>query len=477
VRVRTDEPNRLWLVVPDRDGDGEAERVTWTWSSGGGLMRQLNDGTAEQVLDQVASLSLDWQNTTRTVAYPETETLGSEHVLTQTVTDSASAFEITSSTTAGQAVNVPGGSEDRYVVTSVQLRLNQKSGSGGWVRVDLYAVDSSSEPTGPVLDSAWLDTAVLGGSYDWYDFTFEGGVGFDGDEQMAFVVSRSSDGPDGASVPPSSLGGRTYLQYEHTSADGRDRLVGSAGGSYSATVNSEYRHIISGREVLSATAHTVSWAMPTGLTLRLRTASGATLDRHVRLHNTPAPQTHQWHYLDFENDPTQLDRNGDGIEDADLVAGGVINGLLGGSWSADQRLAVGGLSTWSGPMEVVADLHDPVPAEGLAGLRVNLRSGITVAELDLELERQPGHTQTLGVYLRDSLSSRSLQHTVPDLPPGNCRLRVIDDPDARLLAIEVNGQWIGPLSYTRSGDLSDSGIELYGDGTVDRLIVIAGVDP
>lgn len=65
-------PNRIVMVVPDRDRDGQPERVGYRWTSNGvgDVFRKYNDQTEKVLIEQVASFRIDLQSENADIAVP-----------------------------------------------------------------------------------------------------------------------------------------------------------------------------------------------------------------------------------------------------------------------------------------------------------------------------------------------------------------------------------------------------------------------
>lgn len=165
------DPADLYFTVPDRDGDGMAEEIEYTWGGAGKpLLRSYQGGAAVPVIQSVQSLAV--QTATRSPAVPVE---GAETVLASCETPTGSMMQSTQiddTHFVAQYVRptMPSAASS-WKITRVKLYLSRASGNTKGMRLSVRTADASLKPTGTILASVVFTSATVtsvGGA--WLEF-------------------------------------------------------------------------------------------------------------------------------------------------------------------------------------------------------------------------------------------------------------------------------------------------------------------
>ena len=171
----------ITLSVPDRDGDGQAETIRYSWSGtpSDPLMREYNGGAARIVAQDVHKFNMSYLTTTM-VPGPgpegpgaaQTETESDERVLMHHDNASGGSMEaqkIKSSRWCAQYFK-PALADDvtKWKITKVQIRAKRyKSPYDGVIAVQIRTADGNLKPTTTVLAETLLNESALGSGFEW----------------------------------------------------------------------------------------------------------------------------------------------------------------------------------------------------------------------------------------------------------------------------------------------------------------------
>ena len=222
------------MKVPDRDGDGQAETIRYSWSGTAGdpLMRVYNGGDPVPVADDVHHFDLSYL--TMTVA-AGTAPPGEKELEEQ---ESAEAVLISHD-------NAPGGSLKDYKIqankwcgtyfhptlpsnvtkwkiTRIKIQAKRDGGASGDMAVQIRIADASYKPTTTVLAQTILSESSLSMQYQWKELTLSGLEDLDPADTHCIVVRFNS-----------GSGRVAKIRYEKDSADTFNALLvtTSNGGS------------------------------------------------------------------------------------------------------------------------------------------------------------------------------------------------------------------------------------------------------
>lgn len=196
VEITEKGPDFITFVVPDRDADGQPETIHYGWSGtpGDPLVRAINKGAAENVLDAVADFALDFETYTRDVAGPPTaQTSGETLLLEWNSTTNIGEFSISSTQWLGEYFRplLPPDAQS-WSVTRVQFRAAAKGPADGLTRVQLRLPDASNMPSATVLEEHLMDEAALGAGFAWREILFSTVSGLAPDDGLCLVLEHVS---------------------------------------------------------------------------------------------------------------------------------------------------------------------------------------------------------------------------------------------------------------------------------------------
>jgi hypothetical protein len=164
-------PDHLAITVPDRDGDGSPEIISFL-SSGTSLTRQLNSDSAETVIDQVTAFQFSYKTRTETV--PTTGDFGPEQLLMAHYSSSDLADgDVDDDEQRGQYIEpelVPEAVS--WIATKARLRMRSHGFADGEATVQLRSA-SGRLPHGSILAEAVLQEKNLSSSYRWITIPFQ----------------------------------------------------------------------------------------------------------------------------------------------------------------------------------------------------------------------------------------------------------------------------------------------------------------
>ena len=175
--------------------------------------------------------------------------------------------------------------------------------------------------------------------------------------------------------------------------------------------------------------------------------------------NHPELLSTRWE-LTFNQNPTALDVNGDGLLDWVVDGGGTFNmaSLAANSWTTSGTfLDTSPANSFATTTVVDLRWQNTTTTGNGAVFSINaLRSGSTCAPVVVYLDLQADGTQTLTV--NEQLTAGSLQNliTIPGLPSGLVDLHLIIDPVSKGICVRVNNVYYGtyPLMLVSTGSSS-----------------------
>lgn len=439
------EDRAVSFTVPDRDGDGRAEVVRYTWSGTAGdpLERQFNGGPRVAVLDAVGQFHLTYevQSVSESIRGPGVE--DAQEQLLVAVGDWGGFYEhsVTSSRWSGQYF-LP----DRARVgmswrpTRVLVRARQAS-SPGAVRLELHRADGGMRPSGLVLASTSLTSASLVSWFHvWREMSITGVQGL-APEQGVCLVARHQQGAIGA-----------YMACDDSSGSGLLRTTDS-GASWQYHATQSLHSELYGRVTMPGPARSVTRHYLTGVGVTLTTQG----PQDKRLRTTMAALNHPellrglWE-LDFDRNPTTVDLNGDGLGDwaVDSGAAFAVNSLSGGVWQPTQTIQTQPESDFTGLTTIELRCRAVSGGGHGAVMAINAdRHGGQSVQLLSALTLQGDGTQLLRIFRVTSGGEMPLLAMVGGLPGGMIDLRLMIDPPSATFNLNINDTDRGSFSYVR----------------------------
>ena len=162
--------------LPDRNGDGLAERVRYAWSGipGGALTRQYNGAAVETIAPQVDLFTLTPASRSVAENYPSlcVEDAAESLLIDYYSMSSTNNNDVTSSNWLAQhyTMTLPAGSY-AWRPTRVDFAAREAS-VPGLSFVEMRPAASNLTPTNEVLTQDWLSQSSLTSSYTWQSYSF-----------------------------------------------------------------------------------------------------------------------------------------------------------------------------------------------------------------------------------------------------------------------------------------------------------------
>jgi hypothetical protein len=165
----TDTANRVVLTVPDRTGDGNAEQITYAWTTGasGQLTRAIGGGTARVLIPRVSAMAVAWlSGPGRATGEGAEQLLGTVDTVVGAATKTVN---IDTNHPTGQYLK-PAFADNvvAWKITRVRVRVYQSGSVTGALRVSLVAPNQWA-PTGMVITFVDLSEAALPAVSGWLD--------------------------------------------------------------------------------------------------------------------------------------------------------------------------------------------------------------------------------------------------------------------------------------------------------------------
>lgn len=432
----------LAFSMPDRDGDGLAERVryAWTGASGGALTRQYNGATAETLASGVDLFALTPAYRSVAETYPS---VGIEDATESLLVDNYSLSgtndnDVTNSNWLAQhfTTTLPAGS---YAWRPTRVRFAARQDSiPGFSLVQMRPATATLTPTSQILEQYWLTDSSMTSFYTWQSFSFSSLDPLPSGGAICLVLQRVFGSKSAVLLSTNAYPGleRSSNNGSSWSYDNRKAIVSQLYGKYirsygSESINSNY--LISMDMVLRMT--------PSSPTLRTTAA----------LLNHPELLAGKWE-LKFDRDPTAVDVNGDGAGDWGVSGGGNFDSgsLSGGTWrSGVTQLATSPNCDFA--TTTVIDLkmqNTSVGGNGATFAFNALRNNSKCAPVLAYLTRQTDGTQTLKVFTKtNDAQSRTLLN-LTGLAAAPVQLHLVANATTKNLNISVNDVQYGTFALT-----------------------------
>lgn len=228
------------FIVPDRDQDGVAETVSYTWAGtkGDPLVRTVN-GVEEEIATNVRSFALDLMTGT-------SELEGDPVLIEQTAATLMSWDESGSGTlTLGpariaQAIRPRLAREaSTWRITGVRIRMRQSGLALSTVALGIYR-DNNGQPGSEIESASVLETALASASDGFTSFSFTSGHNF-GRNETVWLVLTAKVLNDAARVPIQSAG----------VVDSRGAMAVDTGSGWVHSSSGSLRFDVTGRVKLS----------------------------------------------------------------------------------------------------------------------------------------------------------------------------------------------------------------------------------
>ena len=432
------------FAVPDREGDGNADRIRYAWSgtSGDPLTRQYNGGKVVDVLDDVNEFDLGYDLKAVTEEYPGAPVEGAEQELAShgNIYGDAKSFPIEKNEWPGQYFKPTlTGDAVNWRVTKVYVYVRADGPEIEETAVQLRLPDGNRLPTDAILDEYALPESSLHDWYEWHEIPFSNMPALRPGSGLCLVLKNASGG---------GVSGRIW--YDDGGGSGGINTK-DGGNSWSYFSNIARLHYVYGTVGTPGPPQSATRYYVTGVRVAMQAGSdpGARVVTTAQTLNRPELLSGLWE-TDFETDP-RLDHNGDGNDDWVVGTGTFVPGsLVGGAWHVDSKLE----SSPDNDFVKLTTAEVRFRNIGIGGMgavfRINADwSGGTYAPIQALLQLQADNTQTLTVF--KALNEATLVELVrvTGLSSGFVNLRLVIDPDLDTVSVTVGGVHRGTYRYSK----------------------------
>jgi hypothetical protein len=453
----------LEFVIADRDGDGRAEKIRYSWSgaSGDPLIKTVNGGDPKPVLESVEEFNASY------VLKPETMSLN-------TTSDTAEAVLFSND-------NVQSGSDRDITTARHSSQLIDAAGLSGvpanaicWnaTRTQFWCRDNSGAD-----ETLLLQLRSTGGAYDGPTSEVLGQVS---------IPEPEGEGWHGAAFASPVRGLALHRRYTLVLAGvGSDaaRLIYSnsapsgvfesndAGATWQYMPSRQIFYRVRGTYTLPGLSHNLvrNFVSHVQLVLQSGGQSHARIDTSVPLVNLPEQLSAYWR-ADFDRDPTNTDSDGDGTFDWTMAAGASFDSsnLIGGVWHATGALETRPLNDFTKTTIVeVSCRNTSVGGNGaVVHISADRQSGLH-APLTVNVKLQADGTQTLTLLGKTSDSNSVTLFTYPRLSNDLVTFRLTIVPHLDLVNLHINDEDQGTYSYpVYAPSTSDRYVTLYANASL-----------
>ncbi len=435
----------IGFTVPDRNGDGIAERVHYGWSAtpNGLITRQYNGGSAVTIASGVQQFTLTPNLRSVSESFP---TLGTEELSDTLLIDYSSVSgvgnnDITPTGWFGQnfkATLAPDVIAWRPTRVRFMVKRNAVPGT---TLMQMRPANANIVPTTTVHEQAILNDTSLSTAYTWQEFAF---------------TTLDPIAPEGSIclVLANQLGSKSCTVQSSSSFPGLVKTSGGDVNSWSYNTGKAIVCQLYGKRVTNdGTQQNINtnYMMSADLTLEM-TSSSPNLRTSNSMLNHPELLSGFWE-LKFLQDPTTKDVNGDGVGDWVVNGGGALNmaTIVNQVWQSSGVV----LNTNPGAdfaKTTIVDLrlrNTTVGGNGATFTINALRSGSTCAPVMAYLKLESDGTQTLTIWKKTADNTPVALLTVSGLSNQMVDLHLIIEPSAPLLSISVNGVQKGSFGLTK----------------------------
>ncbi len=431
------------FAVPDRDGDGSPELIRYAWSgtAGAPLTRSYNRAAAVEAVASVQNFSLAYTRATRTESYPGPPVWSGVGLLSNNGNTSyGDDRELTSTKWVGQRIT-PTLSADAVAwrITHASLVLSKGLFSSGRVYYRIYA-GGEETPSSTVLQETSIGTGSIPLLYwQWFTLSFSSTTDIvAGDPAYLVVAGSSSDSG--------------YVFHDDWTSHHQVR-TNDAGGSWNYNAGDGMHHYVYGQVATAGPTRTLTRRHITGVTITLENADaiGQPLRIAAPLLNAPEVLTTFWETR-FDLMPAMPDMNCDGHDDFRRRDGASINPstLVNGVWHADSVVDTHPNHDFTQPTTIEVRFRNTSVGGNGAVFWINADwSASRCAPIYATLQRQADGTQNLTLYGKTSSSKSVVLARATNLPDDFVDLRLIIDPAATAVYMQVNGTPIMTANYFR----------------------------
>ncbi|HUU96713.1 MAG TPA: prepilin-type N-terminal cleavage/methylation domain-containing protein [Phycisphaerae bacterium] len=439
IRERT--ATSVEFSVPDRDGDGNAERIRYAWSgtAGDALTRQYNAGTVINVVDGVNEFDLAYDLQAVTEEYPGAPVEGSETLLMSYenwddkyeahVHDNQWWAEYFKPSFPVNAVS--------WRVSRVWFVARRDHADDTTTKIQLRLPGPGNMPSDTIIDEVTMKQLSLTDSFQWVEKSFSDAGGLSPSQGLCltFITNDAN----------SAL---LWVKDKNVVLSNAGLIYGNPGWQYIAT-NQALLFYIYGTVSTPGPPQTATRYYVTAVRVALQAGSdsAARVVTTAQTLNRPELLSGLWE-ADFDSDPT-LDHNGDGKPDWVVHTEGSFNpgSLSGGVWSADQTLDSYPNNDFTQLTTVELRFRSTGVGQGPVFRIASDWSESTYGPMFALLQLQADATQTLTLYHQLDATTPVVLLVVPGLSSDFVTLRLLIDPNQDTVNVKVNGHDHGTYIY------------------------------
>lgn len=440
------------LHLPDRDGDGRSEVITYAWAGNPGdpLLRSANGNAAATAIDHLDQFALKYDTTDQSLAFPGPPgNASAEQLLSSFETSDTANTEdhrLNSDQWIGTIVD-PALPTDAaaWRITRALFYGNRRGGPGSTITFELRG-SLGDTPNATIHDATTLDEADLNG-WAWYETVFES-PDFTPAETAAIALANYGGGDAGV-----------WNYYTQDSAPTQMFNSNDGGDSWNgAEDNEELSHYVYGTYDLRSDdwTYTRQRIAAVEITLTHGSASAMTHQLNVALPNAPEAVAALWE-ADFNADPTTVDANSDGVADWQDAGTFAVDNLDAGRWEATDTLR-------SAPDSVPLDkpfvldlwLEDTLDNGNSGGVRLWFdRDNGQHACIAIEVN-QTGGSQEIAV-VHEVQTGTMIQWVSETRPVGvPIHVSLLADTVNDTVGIMINGDHAGSFAYKKTQSFTET---------------------
>lgn len=440
--------NAITIVVADRTGDGNPDRVRYAWSGkeGDTLTYQLNDDNAVSLIDEVSTFSLAYTQKQSVETLPNAIYFADESLIDGfTETGSVSEKPIKYSEWYGQVVNPSLESNaSGFVPTRLLLYASGKSPYTGQTLLELKG-RSGATPGTTTFASQTINESDLNWQNIWRQYDLSDALFVDGGEDLGFYISYVSGQNEVLNINEASSNRSTGK------IQSKDR-----GSTWELENDKAFVYQLYGKQKLTSTGRyetTQQHVSVIDIRLQSFVVDRSPLSRRVRMLLAP-PVLSGFAATGFDSDPSGVDLNADGEPDWSHSAGTFpADSVSGGLWACNGQLIYNNKSL--------------VTAEVIT-VRARMRSNDTLGPaiygpytfddkaqllpLITQLRSDGRGGQELVIYNDTKMSEEKLKLT--DLPSGLVDIELTLVPALDMVSVSINHWLVGSYLLDRVTDSS-----------------------
>jgi hypothetical protein len=465
-------PYVLDFVVADRNDDGVAERIRYQWSGtvGQPLTRSLNGAAPTTILEAVQEFQITPTTESTTTTLTTTATSAEVLLAANPNVLGGAPRGITNTDFSAQQINpaaflaaAPAGALC-WNATRAEFYAQKFGTYTGTLLVQLRrAGNPNNGPTSHVLGQVSIPENNLTATFGWNTATFASPI-------TGLPLHRRFD------LVFAGLGGSINDAQLYTNDSGGSGVLESsdAGASWQLMSSRQIFYRLYGTYSTAGTSYDVERGQVKHVRVMLRAGNQAhaRVDARIPLLNAPELLSDYWR-LDFDDDPTQTDADGDGTDDWAVAGGGSFDddNLINGVWHASGALETRPLSDFTQNTTIEVRCRNTSVGGNGAVIRIHAdRQGGQHAPLFGYLQLQADNTQTLTLYGKSADATNVQLAKCQGLPNDFVRIRLTIVPASNVVNLQINDEDQGTFTYpTYAPTTNDRFLTLFADTSAARF--------